>query len=239
MNAAWTIAWRELRSFFRVPLGWVAMAMYLLLAGALFAYGIVQPGSPASLKDVFGLSGFLLLPIVPAITMKLLSEEVRQGTIEPLMTSPASDWAIVLGKFIGAGMFLLLVLAPTLAHAVTLWIVSDPRPDLGPIISGYASLVLLGSVYLAAGILISSLTSNQTLAYLGTFLLLLAFLLSGSDPSGVPGWIARTLAAIAPQPRLVDFAKGMIDTAGVVYFVSIAGWLLVLSYVSLESRRWR
>jgi ABC-2 type transport system permease protein len=239
MTGVWTIASRELRSFFRVPLGWVAMAMYLLLAGALFSYGILTPGAAATLRGFFGFSAFLLLPVIPAITMKLLSEEIRQGTIEPLMTSPVSDWAIVLGKYLGAAIFLLVLLAPTLLHAIVLWAFSDPRPDLGPIIAGYLSLLLLGATYLGAGLFVSSFTANQTLAYLGTFLLLLAMLLLGSDAIPIPRTLGAIATALAMKPRLTDFAKGVVDTSHIIYFLSLSAWFLVLAGVSLESRRWR
>jgi ABC-2 type transport system permease protein len=237
--AALTIARREFAAFFRVPLGWVAIALYLFLAGVLFAERILVPGEVASLRYLFSVSAFLLLPVAPAITMRLLSEELRSGTIEPLMTSPVSDAAIVAGKFAGAMMFLAAMLGPTLLHAFTLFAVGDPRPDPGPMVAGYLSLLLLGGLYVAVGMLFSSLTSNQTLAFLGTFLFLLVLLLVTSDMVQLPGPAARITNAMAIGPRLNDFAKGVIDTGHVAFFVAAAGWFLAMTYVSLQTRRWR
>jgi ABC-2 type transport system permease protein len=239
MRGTWTIATREFASFFATPLGWVAMALYLAIAGLVFGYGVVVPGGVASLRDVFALSGFLLLPVVPAITMRLVSEELKSGTIEPLMTSPVSDAAIVAGKFLGAGMFLLAVVMPTVIHAAVLWLVSDPRPDVGPMVAGYLSLVLLGGLYAAVGVFVSTLTSNPTLAYLGTFVAILVVLLIGAEAVPMPRGVAEVVRAVSLRPRLADFAKGVVDSRHVVFFVSVTAWVLVLALVSLESRRWR
>jgi ABC-2 type transport system permease protein len=239
MSRVWAICWREFGSFFRVPLGWVAIALYLFLAGVIFAERILTPGEAASLRYLFSISAFLLLPVAPAITMRLISEELRSGSIEPLMTSPVSDAAIILGKYLGAMLFMGAMLAPTLLHAATLFMVGDPRPDPGPIIAGYVSLVLLGGLYLAVGMLFSSLTANQTLAFLGTFLFLLMALLVTSEMINIPPRLAPAVRAIAVGPKLNDFAKGVIDTGHVVFFVATSGYFLVLAYVSLQTRRWR
>ena len=239
MRAAWTIGWREFRSFFRVPLGWVAIALYLFLAGVIFAERILAPGEPASLRYLFSISGFLLLPVAPAITMRLLSEELRSGTIEPLMTAPVSDASIVLGKYFGAVAFLAAMVGPTVLHAAVLFWASDPRPDLGPVVAGYLSLLLLGGLYLAVGMLFSSLTENQTLAFLGTFLVLLVALLVSSEVVNLPAPVARVVTRAALAPRLNDFAKGVIDTGHLIFFLSTAAWFIVLAYASLQTRRWR
>jgi ABC-2 type transport system permease protein len=239
MSLIWTIARREFASFFRVPLGWVAMALYLFLTGVIFAERVLAPGAPASLRYFFGVSGFLLLPVVPAISMRLISEELRSGTIEPLMTSPVADICIVLGKYLGAAMFLGAMLAPTLSYVGVLMAVSDPRPDIGPIVAGYLSLVLLGLMYLAVGTLASALTANQTLAFLVTLLALLMVMLLGSDVVSLPRSLAPVAAAVAIGPRLADFSKGVIDTGHVVFFLSVSAWFLVLALVALETRRWR
>lgn len=239
MTSLWAIAMREYRSFFRIPLGWVAVALYLFLAGVIFAERILVPGEPSSLRYFFGVSGFLLLPVVPAISMRLFSEEYKSGTIEPLMTSPVGDASIVLGKFTGAAMFLGTMVAPTLVYAVILMIVSDPRPDPGPMVAGYMSLVLLGLLYLAVGTLASALTANQTLAFLGTFLFLLLYTLVTSDLVGLPRGVARIAAQLSMGPKLLDFAKGVIDTAHVVFFLSGVGLFLMLAYVAVQVRRWR
>jgi ABC-2 type transport system permease protein len=236
---AWTIAWREFRSFFRVPVGWVAIALYLFLAGVIFAERTLIPGEPATLRYFFAVSAFLLLPVVPAISMRLLSEEFRSGTIEPLMTSPVSDLSIILGKYTGAALFLGAMLAPTVLYALTLMAISDPRPDPGPILAGYLSLILLGMLYLAVGTLASALTANQTLAFLGTLLFLLLMLLVTSDVIRAPATLQPLVAAIAIGPRMTDFARGIIDTSHVVFFLAASAWFLVLAFVVLETRRWR
>jgi gliding motility-associated transport system permease protein len=239
LSLIWTIARREFSSFFRVPLGWVAMALYLFLAGVIFAERVLVPGEPASLRYFFGVSGFLLMPVIPAISMRLISEELRSGTIEPLMTAPVPDLCIVLGKYFGAALFLGAMLVPTAAYVGVLMSVSDPRPDLGPIVAGYLSLALLGLMYLAVGLLASAITANQTLAFLITLLFLLVVMLVGSDVIALPRALAPVAGALAIGPRLADFAKGVIDTGHVVFFLSISGWFLVLALVMLEMRRWR
>lgn len=239
MSALWAIAVRELRSFFRIPLGWVAVALYLFLAGLIFAERILIPGEPSSLRYFFGVSGFLLLPVVPAVSMRLFSEELKSGTIEPLMTSPVGDASIVLGKFLGAAMFLAAMVLPTLVYPAILMAMSDPRPDPGPIFAGYLSLALLALVYLAVGTLASALTSNQTLAFLGTFLFLLLYTLVTSDIVGLPPGPARWAAELSLGPKLVDFAKGVIDTSHIAFLLSLAAFFLVLAHVAVQTRRWR
>lgn len=240
MSHVVTIAARELRSFFRLPVGWVVIALFLFLTGVIFGLLTLQPGEPASLRYFFGVSGWLLLPVAPAISMRLISEEFRSGTIEPLMTAPVSDLSIVLGKYLGAVAFLLALLAPTLIYVAILAAVADPRPDPGPILAGYLSLALLGLLYLAVGTLASALTSNQTLAFISTLLFLLILLLvsSGIADSAVPGW-NRVLGAISINRRVLDFAKGVIDTSHVVFFLSWTAWFLVLAAMAVESKRWR
>lgn len=240
MRGSLTIASRELSSMFRLPVGWVVIALYMLLTGCVFAFMIVTPGQAASLRLFFAVSGWLLLPVVPAVSMRLISEEYRSGTIEPLLTSPVSDGAVVLGKYLGGCGFLALMFAPTLVHVAILAALSDPRPDPGPILAGYVSLILVGGFYLAVGLLVSSLTSNQTLAFLGTlFILLMLLLLGFVPPEQLPLPLRPVLAFISIRSRLDDFAKGVIDTGHVVYFVSISAWLVLLTALALQSRRWR
>lgn len=235
-----TIAGREAGAMLRIPAGWVIIALYLLLAGSVFANATLIPGEPASLAHLFRVSCWLLLPVVPAIAMRLVSEELRSGTIEPLMTAPVGDVSLVVGKYLGACAFLLVMIAPTLVHVGVLWHYSEPKPDAGAIAAGYASVILQAMLYLAIGTLASALTSNQTLAFLASLFFLL-FLLMVSLLGGyeAPVWLQGPLRTLAIAPRLTDFAKGVIDVSHVVFFLTMTGWFLVLTYLSLGSRRWR
>lgn len=240
MNAIAAIALREFRSFFRLPVGWIVVALFLLLTGAVFATAILAPGQAATLRPFFAIAGWLLLPVVPAISMRLFSEELRTGTIEPLLTSPVRDGSLVLGKFLGASLFLLAMFLPTLCYPVVLWAVSDPAPDAGPIIAGYLSLVLLGMLNLAVGTLASACTSSQTLAFLATLFVLLGTLLAPSFPTqSLPMALQRIVEAFSLAPRMGDFAKGVIDTGHLIWFGASTAWLLVLATLALQSRRWR
>lgn len=240
MSAIAAIAGREFRSFFRLPVGWIVIALFLLLTGGVFATAILVPGQAATLRPFFAIAGWLLLPVVPAISMRLFSEELRTGTIEPLLTSPVRDGALVIGKFLGGSLFLAAMFLPTLVYPAVLWVVSDPAPDIGPIAAGYLSLLLLGMLNLAIGTLASACTSSQTLAFLATLFVLLGMLLAPSFPTGsLPLSVQRIVGAISLPPRMGDFAKGVIDTSHVVWFLASTGWLLVLAMLALQSRRWR
>ncbi|MEC9374415.1 MAG: ABC transporter permease subunit [Planctomycetota bacterium] len=232
-----SIAQREFASFFRQPIGWVVIALFMALGGVVFSTSI-QPGAPATMRGFFRTAVWLLAFVAPAISMRLFSEELRSGTIEPLMTSPVSDWEIVFGKYLGGLGFLLAMLAPTLVFPITLELIA--APDYGPIVAGYAGLILLGALYLAVGVLFSATTSNQIVAFLATlfFLLFLGIGVSrGAAYLGPPADAA--LYALSPELRMSDFAKGVIDTSHVVFFLAAALWFLTLCVVTLEVRRWK
>ncbi|MEM1329229.1 MAG: hypothetical protein AAGG07_01580 [Planctomycetota bacterium] len=234
-----SIASRELRALLASAAGWLVIALFLLLAGGAFASQALQPGAPASMRTFFDFAGLLLLWMVPAIAMRLLSEESRAGTLEPLVTSAAGDAAITLGKYLGGLAFLAFLLAPTLAYAAILGSVSDPAPDIGPVASGYLSLALLGATYLALGLLASTLTNSQTLAYLAALLALLGLRFLASGTAAVPGFVLNTARSIEPAERARRLAAGIVHAQDLAYFPLAAGLLLVATFAVLSSRRWR
>jgi ABC-2 type transport system permease protein len=231
------IASRELSSFFRSMGGWIIIALYVALAAIVFASVVLVPAKPASMRPFFELSGWLLLPVAPAVSMRLLADELRTGTIEPLMTSPVSALAIVLGKYLGAVAFVAAMIAPTLLFPIILHTFSDPAPDVGPIITGYACLLLLGMLSIAVGLAASACTSNATLAFLVTLFVLLALLLAGVGARFVEGVPRTVLEAIALPARLGDFAKGVLDTSHVVYFLSLSLLGCAVAALVLQARR--
>ncbi len=238
MRSILVIARREAASYFRSPIGWVVIALYLLLSGAFVALSTLRPGEPATLRAFFGVSQWILLIVAPAISMRLLADEARSGTLETLMTAPVSDWAIVLGKYHGGLAFLAAMIAPSLLYVALLEVVADP--DYGPFLAGYLALFLVGMLYLAAGTLASALTENQTVALLATFFFFVFLDLAATQGGR---WIGppldEALFSFSILTRVGDMAKGVIDTAHAIFFVSSAAVFLVLAVVALESRRWR
>ncbi len=238
MSKALTIARREFSSFFRLPVGWFTVALFLFLCGCVFALVVLAPGRVASLRAFFGAAGWLLLPVVPAVSMRLFSEEMRSGTIEPLITSPARDMSIVLGKYLGAAAMLAMMLLPTLLYAAVIAKVSPRPPEIGPLVAGYLSLLLPGLFYLSVGTLCSALTNNQTLAFLGTLFILLALLLTSAlGPSVAPAWVQPWLGWLSFDARIQDFAKGVIDLRHVVFFLTACVFPILLAGVALRARR--
>lgn len=238
MRRTATIAQRELSSMFRVPAGWIVIALFAFLTAVLFVNQTLVPGQPGTLRYFFLYSGWLLIPIAPAISMRLMSEEYRSGSIESLRTAPAGDWAVTLGKYLGSVGFLLLMLIPTLIYPVVLFMVSDPAPDPGPIAAGYLMLLLVGMLYLAIGMLASSLTSSQTLAFLGTVMSLILLMVLTSviaDQAGVR--LGGVLRSLSITNRVSELAKGVIDTATIAFFLLGSLWMLVLGTGALEIRR--
>jgi ABC-2 type transport system permease protein len=238
MSRLAAIAAREYCALFRTPLGWIVIALYMVMAGVVFGASTLRPGQPASMRPFFEYSVWTLIVVAPAISMRLLTDEIRSGTIEPLLTAPVAEITVVVGKYSAAVGFLVTLLLPTLLYAVLLEALA--RPDYGPIAAGYLGLLLLGMHYLAVGTLVSSLTASQTLAFLGTlFTLSLVEIAANVAGPVAPEPIRRVLFALSVNERVADFARGLIDSSHVVFFLAGAAWFLVLASVVLESRRWR
>lgn len=234
------VAMREAGSLFRMPVGWVVMALFCFVTGLVFITSTLIPSQPASMRGFFGLAGWLLLPVTPAITMRCFSEEYRSGTYESLLTSPVSESAVVLGKYFGSVMFLALMLVPSLGLLGILIGVSTPQPDLGPIVAGYACLILTGALYVAIGLLASSLTSNQTLAYLGTlFALLLLLMLPAIPLDQAPRFLEAIVGSMNIHGRASDFSRGLIDTEHVVFFLASSMFFIAMTWLIVVARRWR
>jgi ABC-2 type transport system permease protein len=244
LSATLAISGRELRAFFLSPGGYVVAALFMLANGWFFVRHVFGPGEMATLRPVFAFSMVVFVLVCPALTMKMISEELRLGTIETLFTCPITETQIVLGKFAAALAFLSLLLVPTAVFVAALEIYG--RPDYGELLCGYLGVILAASLFLASGMLASALTANQVVAYLITvFFWLLVILLTRGLPQSdlLPvAWrdaAAGLLAAIDPDRRMRDFSIGLVDTANVVYFVSATAVLLAAAIQALALRRWR
>lgn len=239
LKRPFAIAGRELVSYFATPVGYVVIALYLVVSGILFSLTTLQPGEAAEMRSFFDVSLFLLLFMAPAISMRLLSEEMRLGTIESLMTCPVMDWEVVFGKWLAATGFLAVMLSPTLVFVVLLEIYA--QPDYGPIFCGYLGLMSVGGLYLAAGLLASTFWSSQILSYLiALFFWLFYWAFTSVLPQYVGGKSAEYLSWLNVNSRFSnDFAKGVIDTSTLVYFASGTVFFLIAAVKVLESRRWR
>jgi ABC-2 type transport system permease protein len=233
-----TITARELKSYFLSPIAYVIIALFAFFTGYIFTQ-IVAQTQQAQLNGDFQWMVVLALILAPALTMRLFAEENKQGTIELLMTSPVRDWEIVTGKFIAALFFFVGLLVPTLWHVILL--TRFGNPDFGPIATGYLGVVLVGAAFVGVGLLTSSLTQNQFIAYmLGMITLLFLWVADApANATGSAGALGDFFRFIALPGHFQDFFNGVIDTQHVLYFVSIAAITLFLTTRVVESRRWR
>jgi ABC-2 type transport system permease protein len=266
MSRTLAIAGRELRAFLLAPGGYVIMAMFLLFTGLLlFVLGPVlgsgfAAGKPASLRVLFSGAVWVLLLVAPAVTMRSVSEELRLGTFESLMTSPISAFEIVLGKFLGALGYLCAALLPTVLYVIAFE--RYGQPDYGELACGYLGMLLAGSAFLASGVLASTLTPSQVLAYLLTMFFWLLLLVgtkglpllsqylgtaaaqsdSAASAERAAQFIDRSMSALFaldPHRRLDDFSIGLLDTGNVVYFVVLTALFLAAAVASVAMRRLR
>lgn len=234
-----TIARRELSSLFFSPIAYVVLALFALGASWIFLMSF-GPGEPATLRSTFGGIVWLMIFLVPAISMRLISDEVRSGTLELLMTSPLSDAQVVLGKWLGAMGFYAVLLSPLLIQAIVLE--AFAQPDHGPMVTGFIGLLLVGGLYLAIGTFASTLTQNQIIAFLVTvFIICILTFVTFFVPraANVWQWLRDTMFYLNINSQYEDFTKGLIDTSNVAYFVVGTALFLFFAVLSLESRRWR
>lgn len=238
MSNVWTIARRELASYFFSPIAYVVLCLFALLAGIFFLFTGFTPGEPAEMRRIFLALVWILVPTVPAISMRLLAEEQRSGTIETLLTSPVSDLQVIVGKWLGALGFFVVLLLPTLVFVILLEVWGDP--DYGPIVSGYLGLLFVGGLYLAIGTFASGLTRNQIIAFLvAVFTILLFTVVTFFLPRVVPPFLAAAMFYLNVNEQYGDFSRGLVDISNLVFFLSGIVLFLTLAVKALESRRWR
>jgi ABC-2 type transport system permease protein len=236
MRNVLAVAERELRSYFASPVAYVVMALFLLMAGYLFALGL-RFTQEASLRGLIQNVSVLFLFITPALSMRLLAEEQRTGTVELLLTNPVQEWEIVLGKFLGSVALVLVMLILTLLYPALLFVFGNP--DVGPILAGYVGMVIEGAAFLAVGLWASSVTQNQIIAAILAFGLLLILWLSDSLGQFLGGTVGSIVSYTSLVNHFNEFPRGVINSKDVIYYLTVVAAGLVLSTVSLQSRRVR
>jgi len=243
MRNIWTIAKREYKLYFATPIAYIVAFFLLIILGFLFYVNLtaaaLQQYAPG-VEIILGPMVTLLIFGTPAITMRLLAEEQRMGTIELLLTAPVRDFELVVGKWLGGFLFLLSLVAVTWIFPIVLNWMSDPGIDQGPLMTGYLGIVLICAALIAIGVAVSAFFSNQISAFFVTLgVVLLLWLI------GMP---ARATGAIGGSLLLyLDFSEhfyqtlyqGVIDLADVVYYLSVTALALFIGTIAIEFRRWR
>jgi ABC-2 type transport system permease protein len=225
---------KELRSFFNSPIAYIIIIVYLLLAGWFFTQSLFLQ-NVASLRAVFELTPFLLLFFAPAITMRLVSEERKAGTIELLLTKPIRDGEIITGKFLAAWALFAITLLPTLVYLLTIVVLG--KVDPGPVIGGYVGLLLVAGGFLALGLVGSTLTENQIVAFIISFLIVFVLFLLDKVIAYLPGGLATVLEYLGIDYHFANIARGVIDTRDLIYYISLIGFSLLIGTHFLERRK--
>lgn len=250
----WPIFKKEMRLYFTSPVAWVIMAVFLFIAGYFFYsifsyYARVSMQSAMNpmggglnvtdgvLRPLFSNFSVILLLMMPLITMRLFAEERRSGTIELLLTYPVRDGAVLLAKFLAAFALYVLMIALTLLYPAIIWYFAPL--EWGPILTGYAGLLLMGATFIAVGVFASSLTENQIVAALVSFLILLMFWVVGWSADFADPALARVLQHLSLTEHNESFAKGVFETKDVIFYVNFTLVALFLALRSLEARRWK
>jgi gliding motility-associated transport system permease protein len=242
MKIIWTIAKRELNGYFTSPVAYVFIVIFLLLTGFFtFMVGRFFERGVADLLPFFVWHPWLYLFLVPAVGMRLWSEEMRLGTIELLLTMPVTPWQAILGKFLASWIFLLIALVLTFPLLITVEYLGNP--DIGRIVAGYFGSLLLAGGFLAITCMTSALTRNQVISFVLAVVVCLFLILCGWPPvtdlvvNWAPAWIVDALAAIGVMTHFEAFQRGVIDSRDLLFFLSVILFFLFSTSVILRAHR--
>ncbi len=235
MAKMWTIARRELKSYFDSPIAYIVIVAFLAVAGWMYFSSLFLIGR-ADMRTFFQPSPFspsmLLIILAPALTMRLVAEERKTGTIELLTTMPIRDLDVILGKFLAALLLLAAALGLTLVYAFT---VAALGPlDWGPVIAGYLGMLLFSSSLVAVGLLCSTFTDNQIVAFIISFLVCAALYFVYWLQFFMPELIAPVVEYLSVSFHLDNMARGVIDSRDVLYYLTLTGGALFLAVQSLS-----
>ncbi len=246
MRNAAIIARREFGAFMVSPIFWVMSAAFLFFFGLVFWIYTTQSQVPgvtapqAEMRPLLGLLATILLFAAPLLSMRLLAEEQRSGTLELLMTSPVNDWQVVAGKWLGAFAVFVIMIAMTAFHVLIMSQLATNGMDPGPLWSSYLGIVLLGACLIALGMLTSALTENQIIAgFLGIMLVMVLWFLPLVGEIGGESVLTSSLAFLGISGHYESFGMGVVDSRDLVFFVTLTIGALYLATRILESRRWR
>ncbi len=232
---------REIKAFFGSPIGYLVIAIFLLLNGLFLwvfegDFNILDSGF-ADLSPFFTLAPWILIFLIPAVTMRSFSDEKKQGTIELLFTKPLSMWEIVNGKFLGAFVLILLALIPTIIYVFVLQGLGNPpgNVDMGSTLGSYFGLLFLIAGYTAIGIFTSTLSDNQIVAFIMAVFLCFIFYFGFEGLSGFTGGMSNFIASLGMDYHFKSMSRGVLDTRDIIYFISIAVLFLSLTVYKLKT----
>ncbi len=250
---------KEMKHFFYSPIAYIVIAAFTIIAGIFFylylssfveaafmatirAQQFHQPPPKFNvnlqvIRPYFWNLALISLFILPLVTMRLYSEEKRAGTVELLYTSPIQIWQLVLGKFLAGLVFYLIMLLPTVVFMALLFIYGNP--EIGPVISGYIGLILLGAAFISGGLFISSMTENQIIAAVGGFGLSLFLWIIGWAANFAGPGLAGFINYLSIINHFEDFAQGVIDSKHVFYYLLFATMGVYLTMKSVDSVKWK
>jgi ABC-2 type transport system permease protein len=237
MGNVWAIGKREFASYFNSPIAYFAITVFMVMMGGLFFWSeaFFETGQ-ATMRPFFEWAPLLFIFLLPAISMRLVAEEKRTGSLEMLITMPIRDVELMGGKLLGAFLFLLVTLTLTAAYPLVISQIGDL--DWGPVMGGYLGLALLGLAYLAIGLMTSTWTQNQIVAFI-LALLICGFFYFLETMAGAFWASARDhVAHFSLKAHFENIAKGVVDTRDILYYLSVTALAVTIGTYSLESRRW-
>jgi ABC-2 type transport system permease protein len=248
MRNIWIIAKREYDHYFISPIAYVVAFMILLTTGIIFAINILYFiqnafqtfGQVPDISPITGAFGFLLVLSVPAITMRLLADEARMGTLELLLTAPVRDFELVAGKWLGGFLFILTILAVTLVYPLILNSLVSPGIDQQLVISAYLGVILVAASFLALGVGISAVFTNQVAAFFVTLsVFIFLWWLIGFPSQMLQGTASEVFRYLSMQTHFYDaFNRGSVYLTDLIYFLSLIALGLFIGTTAVETRRW-
>ncbi len=232
--ASYVIMKRELAAYFTSPIAYIVTVVFLIGSG-LFFFSTFFLSKRAELRNFFGLLPLLLAFFVPALTMRLFSEEKRVGSLETLLTLPVTDFDAVWGKFLAAFITSAAMLLPTLSYVFTAYMFGSP--DFGPIIGGYLGALFLCAAFSAIGIFASSLTKNQIIAFFVAFAICIMLSIINIFLVIFPAPIVNVLTFFSANTHFTSIARGIIDTRDLIYFISVTALFVGLTVKTSAAAR--
>ena len=225
---------KELKSYFIAPIAYIVIAIFLLITGWFF-FSTFFLYNQASLRNFFGLLPLIFSFIIPAVTMRLFSEEIYNGSYEILMTLPLTFTEVIVGKFLAAVAFVMIMLLPTLSYTITIAMLG--KLDLGPILGGYIGAIFLGALFSAIGLLASALTRNQIIAFIIGMSVCFALTLIDKMLFFLPESLLGVMENIGADFHFQNIAKGIIDSRDILYFVSASFVALYASNLVMQGKK--